>query len=98
MTDSDTTISPTMKAMILHSLRSHPKVKITFTKKDGTKRVMNCTLSESVLPARDPDSETKPHSPDVQPVWDLDAGGWRSFRWDSVIAFDAIQRKETENA
>jgi hypothetical protein len=92
-----TTISETMKAMILYSLRTHPKVKITFTKKDGTERVMNCTLSESVLPAREPDSEVKPHSPDVQPVWDVDAGGWRSFRWDSVIAFDAIQRKENQD-
>jgi hypothetical protein len=89
--------SETMKAMILYCLHNKQKTKIVFTKKDGSERVMNCTLMESLLPARDDSSKETTHSPDVQPVWDLDVGGWRSFRWDSVISFDAVDR-EASNA
>ena len=92
MSDADNSVpSETMKAMILYSLRKFPVTKITFTKKDGTERVMRCTLMESALPPRDSDAQEKPHSPDVQPVWDIEAGGWRSFRWDSVTYFSSVQ-------
>lgn len=92
MSDTDNSISSeTFKAMILHSLHNTKETHITFTKKDGTERTMRCTLMESALPARDPNAQAKPHSADVQPVWDLDAGGWRSFRWDSVISFNLLQ-------
>jgi hypothetical protein len=30
---------------------------------------------------------TKKENPDVQPVYDVKASGWRSFRWDSVKDF-----------
>jgi hypothetical protein len=61
---------------------------ITFTKKDGTDRVMNCTLNEDILPIVQKESEedsfTKTKSKDALAVWDTDVGGWRSFRWDSI--------------
>jgi len=92
MSDTDNSVpSETMKAMILHSLHKFPVTKITFTKKDGTERTMRCTLMESALPPRDPDTGVKAHSPDVQPVWDVEAGAWRSFRWDSIIHFSSVQ-------
>ena len=36
-------------------------VEVTFTKKDGSKRVMNCTLSKDIVPpaTKDPLSQTK---------------------------------------
>ena len=65
-------------------------VLVTFTKKDGSERVMRCTLSESRIPAEfAPKSETTAKKNDeVQAVYDVEANGWRSFRWDSVTAVD----------
>jgi|688.fasta_scaffold727147_1 hypothetical protein len=94
MTDTQETAIP-MKDMILYSLRTFPETSITFTKKDGTERVLLCTLLESALPQReDSDAPKREHSPDVQPVWDLEAKGWRSFRWDSIVSFRSMPNKE----
>ena len=63
--------------------------KVTFEKADGTVREMNCTLHHSYVPEFSEDlSESKRESnPDVVPVWDTDAGGWRSFRIDRIKEF-----------
>ena len=64
-------------------------VTVTFTKKDGTERVMECTTNSELVPASpivegaEPKSEKKPNE-EVMPVYDLEAKGWRSFRWDSI--------------
>lgn len=98
MSDTDNSVpSETMKAAILHCLHKFPVTKIVFTKRDGTERTMRCTLLESALPSRDPDTGVKTHSPDVQPVWDVEAEAWRSFRWDSIIHFSSVP-SEVANA
>jgi len=68
-------------------------VTLTFTKKDGSERVMKCTTNPTYIMFKDPSileskSDRKVNE-DVMPVFDLDAGGWRSFRWDSIksVAF-----------
>lgn len=68
-------------------------VTLTFTKKDGSDRVMKCTTNPTYIMFKDPSileskSDRKVNE-DVMPVFDLDAGGWRSFRWDSIksVAF-----------
>jgi hypothetical protein len=55
---------------------------VTFTKVDGSVRVMNCTLRSEALPARDAKSlnEARENNPDVIKVYDLDQSAWRSFR------------------
>ena len=61
------------------------KVTVTFTKKDGSVRVMNCTLDPSILPEYvETEARKKAVNDDILAVWDLDALAWRSFRWDSV--------------
>ena len=62
-------------------------VELTFIKKDGTERVMYCTLKEDLLPVTEVKEETKERkvNEDVLAVYDVDAEGWRSFRWDSLI-------------
>ena len=62
---------------------------VTFTKKDGTERVMNCTLVESYLPDNNWGSKelTEEKEKEYLAVWDIDKSGWRSFRWDSVTSF-----------
>lgn len=62
---------------------------VTFTKVDGTERVMNCTLNPDKIPAlltEEGSSPKKPHAENanVLAVYDLDNNGWRSFRVDSV--------------
>ena len=75
-------------------------VKVTFTKKDGTERVMECTTSPSLVPlditeekhytnTNDPINFPKVKrerkvNEDVCPVYDLESKHWKSFRWDSI--------------
>jgi hypothetical protein len=56
-------------------------ISVLFTKKDGTERLMKCTLHEDYVPEL---KGTKPINPDVIAVYDVEALGWRSFRWDSI--------------
>lgn len=78
-----------VKETILETL--HETIcKVTFTKTNGEERIMYCTLNESMIPKSEETSEakrTKKENPDVQPVYDVKAAGWRSFRWDSVKEF-----------
>ena len=61
---------------------------IVFTKKDGTERTMTCTTKPELVPAESivegVEKKEKKVNVEVIPVYDLDAKGWRSFRWDSV--------------
>lgn len=61
---------------------------VTFTKVDGTDRVMRCTLMADSIPAT-PKSD-KPRKPNysVVSVYDLGNAGWRSFRVNSVISIE----------
>lgn len=64
--------------------------KIVFTKANGDERLMHATLNESILPPQQDVEEyiqKKKPNPNTLAVWDTDAGGWRSFRWDSVKEF-----------
>jgi len=70
----------------LKSLMRDGVVTVTFTKKDGSERVMNCTLNESKIP--DDIKPTGNSAPQVSTsavrVFDTDKSEWRSFRWDSI--------------
>jgi hypothetical protein len=69
-------------------------LEVTFTKKDGTERVMKCTLRPDLLPAQtdlEEQVEKRKPNPDVINVWDLDANGWRSFRHDSILMFTYVE-------
>ena len=72
----------------LNELLHEDVLTVTFIKKDGSERVMTCTLQEDILPAKatKDDTATKPKkiNPDVMPVYDIKAKGFRSFRLDSI--------------
>jgi len=60
-------------------------VQLTFTKKDGTERIMKCTLAEQKIPAENvPKGTERAKSDEAVAVFDLENNGWRSFRWDSL--------------
>ena len=60
---------------------------VTFVKKDGNTRIMNCTLNSDKIPAAPVTEGVKKErkvSDDSIAVYDTEANGWRSFRFDSV--------------
>lgn len=64
-------------------------LEVTFTKLNGDRRVMTCTLIADRLPPakqEDPMSQKKIRELNeaVVSVWDINANGWRSFRLDRV--------------
>ena len=70
-------------------LKINESTTVTFTKQDGTERVMNCTLKPELLPV----VEVKPLAEGKQPrkestttmrVFDLEKKEWRSFTTQSV--------------
>lgn len=77
---------------LLKELLHRNVMTIHFKKKDGTLRKMKATLNLSYIPARPVAENTEPkktraQNPDVQPIYDMEIQDWRSFRWDSLVAF-----------
>ena len=66
---------------------------VSFTKRDGTTRIMKCTLKSDVISELVGDKQSLSESkvsPDVVPVIDIEKQGWLSFRVDSVISVNKI--------
>jgi hypothetical protein len=79
---------------LINDLKLHT-CEIRFTKVNGEKRIMHCTLLPEHLPASTDrtaleEAHTRPENQDVIAVWDLQASAWRSFRVDSVEYAQAI--------
>jgi len=71
----------------LNSILKTTEMTITFTKKDGTVRVMNCTLKPELLPESKPLAEGKTprkESTTSIRVFDNDLKEWRSFTTKNV--------------
>ena len=86
-------------------LRSHLKfgpVTVTFTKKDGSERVMKCTTNPTYILFKEPalveSKREKKINDDVMPVYDMEAGHWKSFRWDSIKSVSFTLGKEYEHS
>ena len=76
-------------------------VTVDFTKLNGDKRVMTCTLREDMKPRAtktDAMSQKKVReiSDAVVSVWDVNAKGWRSFRYDRINTVNIIEEYKTE--
>lgn len=65
---------------LLGVLRMHESVDVTFIKKDGSERVMRCTLKESIVPK----VENPKESNTVCTVWDCVLNQWRSFYFENI--------------
>lgn len=76
---------------VLKDLRENV-LEVTFTKVDGSQRIMRCTLDSRYLPpqitenhVRHIDEEhLKKENLSTIAAWDVQNGGWRSFRIDSL--------------
>ena len=85
----------------LKSLLEENVVTVDFTKINGDKRVMTCTLRNDMKPAAtkaDPMSQkaVREVSDAVISVWDLNARGWRSFRYERVNAINIVDDYKKE--
>jgi len=85
----------------LNKLLEQNVLVVDFTKLDGDKRVMTCTLREDMKPPatkKDLMSQEKVRkvSDTVVSVWDVNAKGWRSFRYERVNKVDIVDEYETE--
>jgi len=85
MEDWDSVQWECFKNWIVNALYN-TKVAITFTKKDGTERVMQCTLKPNLLPKKEikEDKAPRKQSENTIAVYDLEANAWRSFTIKSV--------------
>ena len=72
------------KEKIMEFLKANV-AEVTFTKSDGTERLMKCALKEDVvIPYSKKTDRTKEVNNDIVPVFDVEKNEWRSFRVDSV--------------
>ena len=69
--------------LLLEQLRKETLV-VTFNKLDGNERVMTCTKSFDVIPEESRPKTDKEPKVGTVTVWDINAKGWRSFRYDRV--------------
>ena len=71
----------------LNELLRYNVATVTFTKVDGSERVMKCTLLKEYIPnaATKGQNVVSEETTNLNmSVWDVEAAGWRSFRINSV--------------
>ena len=74
---------------------------VDFTKLNGDKRVMTCTLREDMKPRATKDDAmsqkaVREVSDAVVSVWDVNAKGWRSFRYERINSVDIVDEYKQE--
>ena len=72
-------------AEYLRGYLSESTITVTFTKKDGTSRVMKCTKQSDLIPAEmQPKGTGSTPTGDAVSVFDLDKQEWRSFNTSNI--------------
>ena len=91
MTDSKNTSTTAENKAGIKALLRQGAATVTFTKKDGTERVMKCTLQEGVVvPHEKTTDRVKEPKDDILPVWDLEASAWRSITIPNIKTVEFI--------
>ena len=81
-----------MNKQTLKDLLKNKVLKVSFKKKDGTERIMKCTLLADMVPIYEKKTErTKPENENALAVWDLEKDAFRSFKLDSVIDYSVVE-------
>lgn len=80
------------REQLLALFKESQLVEVTFTKVDGSVRVMPCTLDPNLLPKVEvtEGKKTKAPNPNTMCVFCTDKAEWRSFRVDNVITAKAL--------
>lgn len=91
MSNSNNTSTTAENKAGLQALLRQGTATITFTKKDGTERVMKCTLQEGVVvPHEKTTDRVKEQKDDILPVWDIEANAWRSVTIPNIKTVEFI--------
>jgi hypothetical protein len=73
----------------LRGYLSESTITVTFTKKDGTNRVMKCTKQQDLIPSeKQPKGTGSTPTGDAVAVFDLDAQDWRSFNTSNITRIE----------
>lgn len=77
----------------IRNLLSENVLEVTFTKADGSERVMMASTNSMYIPYDEgsKSSGRKPN-PNIVTAVDVEKGAWRSFRFDSVKGFVVTDR------
>lgn len=87
--NTSTTVLNFSRDDLLKSLREGV-VDIKFTKKDGSERLMKCTLQEGVVvPYERKTDRVVDRTDNNIAVWDVEADGWRSINFDTIKEVNA---------
>jgi len=83
----------------LQNILSQNVLVVDFTKLNGDKRVMTCTLREDMKPRATKDDtmsqkKVRELNEEVVSVWDVNAKGWRSFRYNRINSVDVVDEYE----
>ena len=79
------TTAPNFSRVDLQTALRSGTADVTFIKKDGTKRVMKCTLQEEIaVPYEKKTDRTREVKDHILPVWDLEANAWKSINMDTI--------------
>ena len=73
------------------------RCQVTFIKRDGTQRVMLCTLQPDYLPEQKDLEEQLNDDPNLITVWDLEKKDWRRFRFDTVVHFKHLMPPRSQD-
>lgn len=84
----------------LKNLLEQNVVEVDFLKLNGDRRVMTCTMRSDIRPPAtktDPLSQTavRETTDAVVSVWDVNAQGWRSFRYERVNAVKIVEEYDS---
>ena len=85
---TDENLFPVMDRDSLIKLLHEQDMIITFTKKDGTVREMQCTLAEDIITEDNrPKGEVEVRdNGDTIRVFDIEKDAWRSFNYSTIIS------------
>ena len=73
----------------LRGYLSESTITVTFTKKDGTNRVMKCTKQQDLIPSdKQPKGTGSTPTGDAVAVFDLEAQDWRSFNTSNITRIE----------
>jgi hypothetical protein len=80
----------TRKNVINTMLHEHV-CEVTFTKVDGSVRIMPCTLKPGSFPVVESTKPSKPKKDDNISVWCTDQQSWRSFKLMNVTQIKVVE-------
>ena len=63
---------------------------VTFTKKDGTERIMPCTTNNEIITVKGKSADFLYQGSETLTVFDLEKNDWRSFQLSSVKEIELV--------